>query len=91
MCMVYNTIEDIHLGLDGGMEIQNNMGVSLEELKTSFVELVLVDNPYIFDNLITLDMKPFMTTTPIISTTTQSKFYFNKSYVLRFCYSKVFL
>jgi hypothetical protein len=45
MCMVYNTIEEIHLGLDGGLEIQNNMGVSLEELKTSFVELVLVDNP----------------------------------------------
>ncbi len=45
MCGVYNTIEDIHLGLDGGMEIQNNMGVSLEELKTSFAELMLVDNP----------------------------------------------
>jgi hypothetical protein len=67
MCVVYQTIEDN----DGGMEIENNMGVSSEELKTSFGELVLVDNPHIFNNLTTLDIKSFRTTTLEVRTITQ--------------------
>jgi hypothetical protein len=67
MCVVYKTIEDN----DGGVEIQSNMGVSSQELKTSFGELVLVDNPHIFDNLTTLDIKSFKTTNPEVRTTTQ--------------------
>lgn len=71
--MEYKTIQDINVNVNVGMEIQSIMGVSSEERKTSIDELVLVDNPHIFDNLTTLDIKYFMTTTPQISTTTQSK------------------
>jgi hypothetical protein len=73
MCVLYKTIEDIHVGVNGGMEIQSNMGVSSKELKTSFDELVLVDNPHIFDNFTTLDIKSFKTTTSKVRTTTQLK------------------
>jgi len=68
-----------------GMEIQSNMGVSSKELKTSLDELVLVDNPHIFNNLTTLDIKYFMTTTPQISTTTEPKMSYDIFYVLSFC------
>jgi hypothetical protein len=67
-----------------GMEIQSNMGVSSKELKTSLDELVLVDNPHIFDNLTTLDIKYFMITTPQISTTTEPKMSYDIFYVFKF-------
>ncbi len=77
MTVVYQTVEDIHVSVNVGMEIQSNMGISSKELKTSLDELVLVDNPHIFDNLTTLDIKYFMTTTPQVSTTTQPKMSFD--------------
>ncbi len=73
MCVVYKIIEKIHVDVNGGMEIQSNMGVSSEELKTSFDELVLVDNPRIFDNFTTLDIKSFRTKTFEVRTITQPK------------------
>lgn len=88
MNVVYKTIEGIHVSVTMGMEIQSNMGVSSKELKTSLDELVLVVNPHIFDNLTTLDIKYFMTTTPQISTTIEPKMSYDIFYVLSFCYLK---